>query len=142
MTAKAALFLASSLAFVAGCSTPPVASPMPPAGPPAFTTKARFTMAYLEPSQVDDQPVAIHRVGPRYPKSLRRAGIAGYAIVYFVIDTDGIPREVQCVEASNDAFGEAGVAAVQQWRFRPALKNGVPVACEGAQRIEFNVADD
>ena len=75
-------------------------------------------------SQVDSVPMAHVQVRPRYPLELRRAGISGNALVDFVVDERGRPRDVHAISATDGKFAESAVRSVAQWQFAPGLKGG------------------
>jgi TonB family protein len=70
-------------------------------------------------------PVAIHRVEPEKP-----AGVAetGRVILEMVIGTDGSPRDIVVLEAPHPELGRVSVEAARNWKFRPAMCHGAPVA--------------
>ncbi len=70
-------------------------------------------------------PVVVHRVAPRTDRAL--IGNYAQATVEAVIGEDGVPRNV-CFVSGDRNFGRALVQAVRQWRFRPAVSDGKPVA--------------
>jgi protein TonB len=61
-------------------------------------------------------------VPPRYPESLRRAGIEGEVVVQFVVDTTGRVdlRTVEVLRSTHDAFTTAVRETVAKLRFAPA----------------------
>jgi TonB family protein len=70
-------------------------------------------------------PVAIHRVEPEKP-----AGVAetGRVILEMVIGIDGSPRDIVVLQAPHPELGRVSVEAARDWKFRPAMCHGVPVA--------------
>ena len=56
------------------------------------------------------------------------------------MDSDGTVRTVRVV-SGNRALAAAAVRAVRQWRYRPYLKDGLPVATETNIVISF-ISDD
>ena len=52
------------------------------------------------------------------------------------MDSDGTVRTVRVV-SGNRALAAAAVRAVRQWRYRPYLKDGLPVATETNIVISF-----
>jgi protein TonB len=62
-------------------------------------------------------------VPPRYPESLRRAGIEGEVVVQFVVDTTGRVdlRTVEVLRSTHDAFTTAVRETIANLRFAPAI---------------------
>jgi hypothetical protein len=142
MKPKPILIAAGLLAVVAGCTTTPVKVSSVP-----IKTEARFTIAHLEMSQVDLPPKLTKAVPPQSASGLLVmdgelfAGDSidnGYAIVQLIVDTWGIPREVQCVEASNARLARDAEALVAQLRYSPAKRSGGAVAVRFEQQIRFD----
>lgn len=66
---------------------------------------------------------------PDYPWSARRRGIEGRVVLRLEVDADGLPTGIELVHSSgSDALDQAAITALRQWRLRPALADGVPVA--------------
>ena len=64
-------------------------------------------------------------------------------MVGLTIDSNGMPQDVHVVKGVNANFDEKAVAAVQQFRFRPAIYQGKPVAIKinievGAREVGGN----
>src|SRR4051812_7620746 len=75
-------------------------------------------------------PQAVSQQKPIRPAKWRRyPDIAGKAHIAFVVGKDGSVVEAQVKRANDIAFGEAAVAAVKKWKFRPATRNGDPIEC-------------
>jgi protein TonB len=71
-------------------------------------------------SQVAHPPQVIHRVSPTYPAEARRGDVQGLVVVEAILDRDGrIEPGVRVLKSVPQLDAEA-VAAVRQWRFRPA----------------------
>lgn len=77
---------------------------------------------------VDVRPVATREIEPDYPFDLESI-LTGKAVVVFTVRADGKVADASVVEADDVLFGEAAVAAVRKWRFRPAQFKGAPVDC-------------
>jgi protein TonB len=82
------------------------------------------------------------RAFPRYPELARKAGVQGTVILLIVIDRDGRVGEIEVLRAPDPRFGFdlAAVEAVKQWRYRPALLGGRPVAVQASVTIEFTLS--
>lgn len=110
-------------------------SPSPePAGPP------KAPAAYEIRGEVAP-PVAVARVRPVYPPAARIAGRQGAVRVRVVIGVDGAVGAVEVVE-DGVGFGcaDAALAAIRQWRFRPATLRGRPVAVYMEVTVMFTLA--
>jgi protein TonB len=77
---------------------------------------------------VDVRPVATREIEPDYPFDLESI-LTGKAVVAFTVRADGKVADTSVVAADDVLFGEAAVAAVRKWRFRPAQVKGAPVDC-------------
>jgi TonB family protein len=105
------------IAFKLGSPTPANAG-VKPRGP----TSMRSTMGDTIPPHITDEfRRQVGRMLEReYPPLLRDAGVEGQAVIDFVVDEQGIPRDVKVERATHEGFGQAGVAVIRQARFNPA----------------------
>lgn len=66
---------------------------------------------------------------PAYPPAARAAGLSGRVRVRLLIGEDGRPQELQLAQASGvDSLDAAALAALRQWRFHPARRDGRALA--------------
>jgi TonB family protein len=80
----------------------------------------------------------LYRVEPLYPREARAQRIEGTVMVHLQIGTDGRVKDSR--ELSGPApLIPAALAAVREWRFIPALRNGQPVDSEKDVSIEFQL---
>jgi TonB family protein len=82
-------------------------------------------------------PAAIQTTDPAYPTELMRKNVQGTVVLYAVIQDDGTVGQVRVLDGVNDRLDEYARAALLQWRFRPALKNGNHVTVEAVVRVPF-----
>jgi TonB family protein len=95
------------------------------AQPPDASLAGRGRWARLEaPIQA---PVVVERVEPKYPEDYRRAGVGGIVILEAAISDRGEVENVGVLKSVAPGLDMAAVAAVRQWKFRPATKDGKPV---------------
>jgi TonB family protein len=113
----------SACAALTGCASPgyvtehPVDNQISPLKAGVYSVEA-----------VNVRPVATREIEPDYPPELGSI-LTGKAVVTFTVRTDGKVADASVVEADDVLFGEAAVAAVSKWRFRPAVIKGAPVDC-------------
>lgn len=88
---------------------------------------------------VDQRPTIQQQARPVYPAALREAHVTGEAKIQFVVDTSGATTQLECLSTTAPEFAESALAAVQQWRFTPAQKNGQAVACRMIVPISFSL---
>ncbi|MCW2389784.1 protein TonB [Sphingobium sp. B11D3B] len=80
------------------------------------------------------------RFRPPYPPAMQREGREGSVTVRVSIDERGRVTAVEQVRASDPAFFEAAQRhALRAWRFRPATRDGVPVASEQVLTLRFEL---
>jgi len=87
-------------------------------------------------SAYDVPPKFISGAAPIYPITRLRLREPGFAVISFVVDETGCTRDFQVEKTNYSFFGTHAIAAIQNWRFRPATKHGRPVSCR--VRIPFN----
>lgn len=109
-----------------------MAAPELPAGlaKPAATFVAG-PVSRLVPAKLD------RRVEPPYPDAARRMGIAGRVVMKASISKTGAVTSVQWL-SGNEMFRDTTVAAVKQWRYKPATLNGQPVESDLEIVLDFS----
>ena len=75
-------------------------------------------------SQLDQIPTPRYQAKPVYPPALKQAGVTGEATVGFIVDSEGITRNVYVVKSTHADFATAAVEAVVKWKFNPGQKGG------------------
>jgi len=83
-------------------------------------------------------PVAIQTADPAYPLELMRHNVQGTVTLYAVIHSDGSVSDVKVLQSVDDRLDGFATAALTRWKFRPATKNGTPVALEAIVVIPFH----
>ena len=116
---------------------PPLEAPPVIEAPPAAPTPGRRP-AFGEYVYVEELPEAVTKSAPVYPDEARRAGIEGQVTVQALVLEDGTVGDIRLVK-SIPGLDEAAVACVRQWRFKPALSKGTPVAVWVAVPVRFSL---
>jgi len=77
------------------------------------------------------KPEVATQVAPNYPDEVARQNVQDVVILQVLVDAAGKPQNIKLLRGSRRAplLDGAAAAAVRQWTFRPARKNGQPVAC-------------
>ncbi len=89
-----------------------------------------------------DRPIQVDKMPPpSYPKSAIEQRQVGVVNLRVEVDAKGHPTDVQVLSATNPGvFDAVSIAAARSWTYRPAMKNGMPVA--GAVKIPITYAMD
>ena len=82
-------------------------------------------------------PVATQEVDPGYPLELMRQNVQGTVTLSAVIRSDGTVSDVRVLSGVDDRLDQYACNALGQWKFRPAEKNGKPVALQAVVKIPF-----
>lgn len=84
-------------------------------------------------------PVVIHRVEPEYPDEARKAKFQGSVLVYVEVDEQGRVKGIRVAKPAGLGLDEKAIEAVRQWRFRPATRDGRPVAVPARIEVSFHL---
>lgn len=72
-----------------------------------------------------------------YPESERASGRSAAVVLSITIGADGAVEDVSVLESAGPAFDEAALAAARQFRFDPAIVDGVPTRSRIQYRYDF-----
>lgn len=86
-----------------------------------------------------EPPKVLYKVDPPYTTDARAAKIEGTVVVDLEVHTDGRAHNMQIERALDPGLDQSALDAVSQWRFRPATKNGSPVAVKATIEINFRL---
>ncbi len=93
----------------------------------AETTNRTDTTA-VTGTAAEPRPELLSRVEPDYPQAARDTDAQGLVEVEVTVDTTGAVVAAEVIESSGNAdLDEAAAKAALKARFRPAMKDGVPV---------------
>lgn len=111
-----------------------------PAGP--STPGSSDDTAEPYDTAVITRPVAVNRTPPVYPRAAQENNWEGSVLLDAVILPDGNVGDLRVERSSGySLLDEAALAAVKNWRYRPALKENTPVACRIKIRIQFKLEE-
>ncbi len=84
-------------------------------------------------------PVVIHSVDPEFTETARGANYQGTVSIQLIVDSQGNPQNVHVVRHLGMGLDEKAVEAVKQYRFRPAVYQGHPVAVQMIIDVDFHL---
>jgi protein TonB len=90
-------------------------------------------------SQGVSSGLLIRKVQPAYPPLARQARIQGTVILHAEISKDGTIQNLQLI-SGHAMLAPAAIDAVKQWRYKPYLLNGEPVAVETEVVVNFSLS--
>ena len=82
-------------------------------------------------------PLALNSVEAKFSEEARAKKKSGECIFSLIVDAQGMPQDIQ--ETKNLGYGldENALAAVNQYRFKPAMKDGEPVPAKITVEVNF-----
>jgi len=84
-------------------------------------------------------PTLLSRVEPEYTPAARAAKLQGTVVLAAVIDEQGIPKVLNVVRSLDPELDANAITAIEQWRFRPGTRNGLPVKVSLNIEVNFNL---
>jgi periplasmic protein TonB len=84
-------------------------------------------------------PLAIFDPDPEYSDEARQAKYQGTVMLWVVVGTDGRPREIRVQRSLGMGLDEKAIEAVRGWKFRPGMREGVPVAVQVNIEVVFRL---
>jgi len=75
----------------------------------------------------------------KFSDEARRKSIEGTCILALIVDSNGMPQNIKVRRSIGSGLDEKAVEAVRQYRFRPALANGSPVAVPISVEVNFRL---
>ena len=106
--------------------------------PLAVSAKTEDVKAFVESFQGarPEMPVPVEVVEPTLSSSME-----GMVELTFVVNAQGIPTDIAVRRSSNDRLDDPLKAAVAQWKFAPAKRNGEPVSRKVVLPVRFVLTD-
>ena len=86
-----------------------------------------------------EPPVPVRTVPPDIPAEFSRGGGTGLVTVNFLVDEQGGVHYAKEATTTEKSLDEPALKAVRKWKFKPAKKDGTPVAIRVSIPIKFEV---
>jgi protein TonB len=80
----------------------------------------------------------IRYIDPKYPPLAKAARIQGQVVLQAQISKDGTIENLQLI-SGHPMLAPSAIDAVKQWRYKPYLLNGEPVAVDTTVIVNFNL---
>jgi periplasmic protein TonB len=90
-------------------------------------------------SQGVSNGLLIRKVQPVYPPLARQARIQGQVVLHAEISKEGTIQNLQLI-SGHAMLAPAAIEAVKQWRYKPYLLNGEPVAVDTEVIVNFSLS--
>lgn len=123
---------------------PPRPDPVPiaqaePAAQPAKAAGLPSAEIFFRGSEVDERAMPLNEVNLVYPERAMATDLSGVVTLRLKIDHQGVLRDATVVDAQPvGVFESAALEAVRALKFRPAKRNGLPVASVKTIEVPFH----
>lgn len=126
-------------------NSPPITPPdvvavnpaqMMPVSVPASQPAIQQTSEPVAVSEEAARALLIHSVDPQYPPEAMAQKLHGPVVLQAVVGRDGSVEDLKLVRGYF-ILGQAAIAAVKQWRFKPYTLNGRAAATQTTITINF-----
>lgn len=84
-------------------------------------------------------PRVVREVKADYTEEARRRGVTGEVVMEVLVRRDGSVGDVRLLQGLGLGLDERAAAAVRQWRFAPAERQGIPVDVVVEVGVEFKL---
>ena len=95
---------------------------------------------FYQSGELDQQPLPVANPAPFYPHRARIRGIEGKVHVRFIVDQQGLVKELEIIRAEPAGYFEEAVrAALANWHFRPGMVANNKVMTQVETTIVFKL---
>lgn len=84
-------------------------------------------------------PVPIFTPEAEFSDEARRAKFQGVCVISVIVDSHGLPQDPRVVQPLGMGLDDKALDAVRRYRFKPATKNGEPVAVRITVEVDFHL---
>jgi len=88
---------------------------------------------------ITQEPKLLHAEEPEYSDEARKARYQGSVLLAIDVDADGRVTNVRVLRSLGLGLDERAIAAVQKWKFRPAMAGGRPVTARAQVQVTFHL---
>ena len=114
--------------------------PVAPVSMPQAVSRPAPAVANSEP-KISTGVIPLERIPPKYPARAANRHIEGWVKIEFTITTSGTVENAVVIEAQPaETFDEAALKAINQWKFKEKIVNGIAVEQRAVQTLQFKLA--
>jgi TonB family protein len=84
-------------------------------------------------------PIVLNSPEAEFSQAAKEAKYQGACILSMIVDKHGMPQNVQVVRKLDYGLTEKAIEAVNKYRFKPAMKDGVPVPVQIDVEVAFHL---
>ena len=84
-------------------------------------------------------PAVIHSVEPEFSEQARASSLQGTVVLQLIVDAEGNPQNIRVTRHLGMGLDEKAMEAVRQYKFKPAMYQGHPVAVQIVVDIDFHL---
>lgn len=95
--------------------------------------------ARIPPQRLSRKPELIYKEEPEYSEEARKVRFQGTVKLLIDVDTSGHATNIRVTQSVGLGLDERAIAAVQRWRFRPALAGDKPVVAPAVVEVGFHL---
>ncbi|NIA20295.1 MAG: TonB family protein [Xanthomonadaceae bacterium] len=96
--------------------------------------------SFYQPGELDQQPLPMATPAPFYPHRARIRGIEGKVRVRFIVNQQGLVKEIEIIRAEPEGYFEQSVkTALANWHFRPGTVANDKVMTQVETTIVFKL---
>src|SRR5436190_24268480 len=82
-------------------------------------------------------PVRLKHIDPEYPKSQLDSGKDVEVVLTLTLDAEGKIEKAEVAVSGGKDFDDAALAAIKEWEFSPATRDGKPVHSKISASFHF-----
>ena len=98
-----------------------------------------YSLATAAQKSGQSAPLAVFAPEPDYSTTARAAKVQGTCLLSVLVDQDGHTHDIQVARSLEPTLDEKAVEAVKNWIFKPAMKDGLPVAVRVTVEVNFRI---
>lgn len=83
-------------------------------------------------------PSVLYQPEPEFSEASRKNAEQGSVNIALVVGSNGLPRDLKLICSSIPASNQNAIDALRQWKFKPATKDGRPIAAAIVVEVSFN----